>query len=74
MCMPNKSCQISTDSPNDAAIELLAVPTITNAATTLRVSSNMIMKISVRAEITAIINSYFSQSAMSWKVAAVPPR
>ena len=35
--MPNRSCQISTDSPNDAAIELAAVPTMTSAATTLRV-------------------------------------
>ena len=74
MCMPNRSCQISTDSPTDAAIELLAVPTMTSAATTLRVSSSMIMKISVNAETTAIIRSYFAPSAMSRKVAAVPPR
>ena len=73
-CMPNRSCQISTDSPTDAAIELLAVPTITRDATTLRVSSSMIMKISVNADTTAIIRSYFSPSAISRKVAAVPPR
>ena len=73
-CMPNRSCQINTDRPKDAAIELLAVPTITSAATTLRVSSSMIMKISVNADTTAIIRSYFSPSAMSRKVAAVPPR
>src|SRR5256885_16141067 len=63
--MPNRSCQISTDSPTDAAIELLAVPTMTSDATTLRVSSNMIMKISVKADTTAIIRSYFSPSAIS---------
>ena len=34
----------------------------------------MIMKISVRADTTAIIRSYFSPSAMSLNVAAVPPR
>ena len=72
--MPNRSCQINTDRPNDAAIELLAVPTITSAATTLRVSSSMIMKISVNADTTAIIRSYLAPSAMSRKVAAVPPR
>ena len=72
--MPNRSCQISTDMPKDAAIELAAVPTMTSAATTLRVSSSMIMKISVSADTTAIIRSNFAPSAMSLKVAAVPPR
>ena len=50
---------MSTDRPNDAAIELAAVPTITSAATTLRVSSSMIMKISVSADTTAIMRSIF---------------
>ena len=72
--MPNKSCQISTDSPKDAAMELAAVPTITSAAARARVMSSMIMKISVRADTTAIMRSYLAPSAMSAKVAAVPPK
>ena len=72
--MPNRSCQISTERPKDAAIELAAVPTMTSAATALRVSISMIMKISVSADTTAIIRSYLAPSGMSLKVAAVPPR
>ena len=53
---------------------LTSVPTITSEATRARVSSSMIMKISVSAEITAIIRSYLAPSAMSLYVAAVPPR
>src|SRR5712675_1105023 len=50
---------MSTDRPKAAAIVLAAVPTITSAATRLRVSSSMIMKISVSAAATAISRSYF---------------
>ncbi len=74
MLWPNRSCQINTESPNAAAIELDAVPTITTAATRLRVISTMIMKISVSEEITAIIRSYLAPSCMSLNVAAVPPK
>ena len=35
--MPNRYCQSSTDTPNDAPNESATVPTITSAATKLRV-------------------------------------
>ncbi len=63
--MPNRSCQSSTEMPKEAAIELAAVATMTSAATALRVRMSMIMKISVRAETTAINRSYLVPSAMS---------
>src|SRR5271156_5921353 len=67
--MPKRSCQMSTDSPKDAAIELPAVPTITSAATRERVRISMIRKIRVSADTTAIMRSYFVPLAMSLKVA-----
>ena len=54
---PSRSCQISTDSPNDVPSESSTVPTITAAATTLRVMINMITKIRPSAEIPAISKS-----------------
>src|SRR3546814_7771158 len=44
---------------------------LTSAATRARVMSSMIMKISVRADTTAIMRPYLAPSAMSAKVAAV---
>ena len=50
-------CQSSTDSPNDAPSDSSTVPTITADATTARVITSMMMKISVTAAIPAISRS-----------------
>ena len=50
-------CQISTDSPNEAPSDITTVPTMTAAATTLRVMISMMMKIRPSAAIPAIIRS-----------------
>ncbi len=52
--IPTMSCQISTESPKDAPNDSATVPTMTNAATTLRVMNIMISKIGVSAAIPAI--------------------
>ena len=67
-------CQISTESPNDAPSDNTTVPTITTAAIRLLVNSTMIMKIRHSEAIPAINMSYFTPSARSLNVAAVPPR
>jgi hypothetical protein len=50
-------CQSSTDKPNDAANESVTVPTITSAATRLRVMISMMMKIMHSDEMPAIRKS-----------------
>ena len=72
--IPMMCCQISTDRPSADASETTTVPTITAAATTLRVINNMMMKIKAIEAIPAMIKSQFAPSCMSLKVAAVPPR
>ena len=72
--MPMMYCQISTEIPNDAPSDSTTVPTITSAATRLRVISNMIRKIRQIDAMPAISRSYLEPSAMSLNVAAVPPR
>ena len=57
-------CQNRTDSPKDAPSDSTTVPTMTPAATTLRVMSSMMMKISVGAATPAIIRSYSLPSCM----------
>ena len=42
---PRMCCQISTDSPNEVPSDNATVPTMTAAATTLRVRISMMMKI-----------------------------
>ena len=55
--MPSRCCQINTDSPNEAPSDSTTVPTITSAATTLRVTNIMISRIRLTAAITTIIRS-----------------
>ena len=50
-------CQSSTDSPNEAPSDNTTVPTITAAATTLRVMISMMMKIRHSAATPAISRS-----------------
>nr|CRL53988.1 hypothetical protein CPGR_01273 [Mycolicibacterium fortuitum subsp. fortuitum DSM 46621 = ATCC 6841 = JCM 6387] len=71
---PTRCCQISTDRPNEAPSDSTTVPTITAAATTLRVRISMMMKIRHSAAIPAIMRSQLAPSCMSLKVDAVPPR
>ena len=59
------SCHSSTDSPNEAPSESATVPTMTSAATRLRVTNTMISRMRLSAEIAAIIRSYFAPSLMS---------
>ena len=55
--MPSRCCQISTDSPNEAPSDSTTVPTITSAATTLRVTNIMISRIRLAAAMTTMIRS-----------------
>ena len=59
------SCQTSTDRPNEAPNDSATVPTMTSAATRLRVMINMMSKIRLSAAIAAIIRSYLALSWMS---------
>ena len=70
--MPRIYCQISTDSPNDAPNESATVPTMTSAATKLRVMMSMMMRIRQSAPTPAIKRSYLEPSRKSLKVDAVP--
>ena len=54
---PIRYCQSSTDIPNEAPNDNATVPTITNAATRLRVMSSMMMKIMHSDEMPAIMKS-----------------
>ena len=63
--MPRMSCQISTESPNEAPNDSATVPTMTNAATMLRVMNTITSRISPSAAIPAIIRSYLAPSWMS---------
>src|SRR5258707_801745 len=55
-------CQSSTESPNDAPSESATVPTITRAATKLRVMTSMMIKMRQSEAIPAIKRSYFAPS------------
>ena len=55
--IPRRCCQMSTESPNDAPSESSTVPTMTAAATTLRVMISMMENISASAAIPAISRS-----------------
>ena len=55
-------CQTSTDSPNDAPSDSATVPTITNAATTLRVMNIMMSRIRLSAAIATMIRSQLAPS------------
>ncbi|CFE40571.1 Uncharacterised protein [Mycobacterium tuberculosis] len=68
------SCQTNTESPKEAPMESTTVPTITTAATTLRVMIIMMIKIKLIAATPAISRSYLAPSRISLNVAAVPPR
>ncbi len=59
------SCQISTESPKEAPNDSATVPTMTNAATRLRVMIIMMSKIRLSAAIPAIMRSYLAPSWMS---------
>ena len=63
--MPSRCCQISTESPKDAPSDSTTVPTITRAATRLRVMNIMISRIRLTAAITTIIRSYLAMSRAS---------
>nr|CRL53519.1 hypothetical protein CPGR_00798 [Mycolicibacterium fortuitum subsp. fortuitum DSM 46621 = ATCC 6841 = JCM 6387] len=54
---PMRCCQISTDRPNEAPSDSTTVPTMTAAATTLRVRISMMMKIRQSDAIPAINRS-----------------
>ena len=58
-------CQSSTDSPKEEASETVTVPTMTAAATRLRVRPSMTMKIRHIDAVTAISRSYMEPSRMS---------
>ena len=55
--MPSRCCQIRTDNPNEAPSDNTTVPTMTNAATTLRVTNIMISRIRLAAAMTTMIRS-----------------
>ncbi|BAX90252.1 hypothetical protein MSG_00085 [Mycobacterium shigaense] len=50
-------CQSSADGPNEAPSDSATVPTMTIAATRLRVMNSMIKKIRLNAAVAAIIRS-----------------
>ena len=58
-------CHTSTDSPNDAPSDSATVPTMTRAATRLRVTNTMMSRIRLSAAMPAIIRSYLAPSLMS---------
>ena len=60
--MPKMYCHTRTDSPKDAPNDSTTVPTMTNAATRLRVMKIMISRIRLSAAIAAIIRSYLAPS------------
>jgi len=55
--MPRRYCHTSTDSPNDAPSDSATVPTITMAATRLRVMIIMISKIRLSEAMVTISRS-----------------
>src|SRR5271156_2601732 len=56
--IPRMYCQSNTESPNEAPSESSTVPTITTAATTLRVMISMMTKIRVAAAFLAGLNAF----------------
>ncbi|CNH87129.1 Uncharacterised protein [Mycobacterium tuberculosis] len=69
-----RCCQISVENPKAAPSDITIVPTMTPAATKARVTITMMMKMSTIEATAAIIRSNLAPVAMSWNVAAVPPR
>nr|CRL53777.1 hypothetical protein CPGR_01057 [Mycolicibacterium fortuitum subsp. fortuitum DSM 46621 = ATCC 6841 = JCM 6387] len=69
---PRMSCHSSTDKPQAVPRDAATVPTITKAATTLRVMINMIEKIRIIDAMIAIIRSVLTPSCMSAYIDAVP--
>ena len=72
--MPRRYCQTSTESPKDAPRETNTVPTITKAATKLRVMISMMIRIKQSDATPAIKRSHFEPSTKSLVIAAVPVR
>ncbi|PQM44776.1 hypothetical protein C1Y40_05069 [Mycobacterium talmoniae] len=72
--MPSRYCHTSTDSPNEAPSDSATVPTITAAATRLRVMMSMMMKIRHSDATPAISRSTLDPSRWSLLMAAVPVR
>ncbi len=70
--MPKMYCHTTTDIPNDAASDSATVPTITSAATRLRVRNIMMSRMRPSEANAAISRSYFWPSAMSLYAEAVP--
>ena len=55
--MPNRYCHTRTDMPNEAPSDSATVPTMTSAATRLRVMNIIISRIRLSAAIPAMIRS-----------------
>jgi hypothetical protein len=55
--MPRMCCQTNTDSPNDAPKDNATVPTMTSAATMLRVMNIMISRMRLSEAMPAMIKS-----------------
>ena len=55
--MPRRCCQTNTDRPNEAPNDNATVPTMTSAATRLRVMNIMISKIRLSDAMAAMIRS-----------------
>ena len=55
--MPKMYCHTSTDRPNEAPNDSATVPTMTSAATMLRVMNIMISRIRLSAAMAAMIRS-----------------
>ena len=55
--MPKMYCHTNTDSPNEAPNDSATVPTMTSAATRLRVMNIMISRIRLSAAMPAMIRS-----------------
>ena len=60
--IPRMYCHTRTDSPNDAPSDSATVPTMTSAATRLRVMNTMMSRMRLSAASAAIIRSYFAPS------------
>ena len=63
--IPKMSSQISTESPKEAPNDSATVPTITSAATKLRVMISMMSRIRLSAASATISRSYLAPSWMS---------
>ena len=72
--MPSSFSHTRTDRPNEAPSDSATVPTMTRAATRLRVMNIMMSRIRLSAAIPAISRSYLAPYWMSLNVDAVPAR